>query len=223
MISVINPAASKEIQKRLDTQQKFLDLFLQYFKEPTNLKTAKDFIPNNIYHSVSFSNHENYTKLYEEERNQTTLAIRKTGWDIWAPYEKTDPGKLLKRFNKNTTTNHGHSAQEIADIDFARILKSEVLLLDLNLSSNGIGQETQIGFFIPKIVYTRKRPSMLTGGIPGTLPIFYDDYDELKKILIEIFSRKSYETEPFYIKNEHIYKGEVDLNKKYKDKLWNWN
>lgn len=213
----------KYIQKRLETQKKFLELFLNYFTSPTNLKNAYEFIPNSTYHSVSFSNHENYTDLYEKERNATTEVVRSLGWNVWAPYEKTDPGILLKRFKKDTKTQHGHSAPEIVDIDTSRILRSEVLLQNLNLSSNGVGHETQIGFFIPKIIYTRKRPNMLTGGLPGTLPIFYDNYDHLKQILIDIFTRKTFESAPFYVKDGAIFKGDENLNKKYKSELWTWS
>lgn len=219
----MNPEWQKYIDKRNQTQKTFLDLFFSYFQNPDNLLDAYEFAPNNIYHSVSFSNHENYTELYETERNGATSYVRNLGWEIWAPYEKTDPGKLLKRFDKNTQTNHGHSAAEILDIDFTRILRSEVLLLDYNLSSNGVGQEAQVAFFVPKIVYTRKRPTMLTGGLPGTLPIFYDNFDSLKKILKDIFQRDSYDSAPFYVKDDQVYKGDENLNEKFNEYLWKWN
>ncbi|MBN1618040.1 hypothetical protein JW887_01700 [Candidatus Dojkabacteria bacterium] len=221
MVSNLN--WEKYINTRCKVQKKFLNLFLRTLHDKSNLQDAFSFTPNSIYHSVSFSNHENYTPLYEQERNFVTSHIRSLGWDIWAPYEKTNPGKSLKRYERKTKTDHGLSPEEIVDLDFSRILTSEVVVYDYNLSSNGIGQELQVGFFLPKIVYSRKRPSMLTGGFPGTLCIYYDDAAVLSDIFRGIFSRKSYNEEPFYVKDGCVFKGDENLNQKYKKYLWSWD
>jgi len=212
----------KYIKQRLKTQRIYLNLFLQYFTKSLNLNNAYNFIPNHIYHSTSFSCHENYNKIYEKERNSTTKFIREIGWHVYAPYEKTDPGKSVTKETRKTIIKDRLSPQKILDLDFYNIVRSELLLLNYNLASNGIGQEIQFGFFIPKIIYSRKRPTRLTGGLPGCLCLYYENYKNLKRILFNIFKRDSYKTSPFYIKDDVVYKGNTNLNKKFRDNLWLW-
>ncbi|HWY80198.1 MAG TPA: hypothetical protein VNW29_07610, partial [Candidatus Sulfotelmatobacter sp.] len=95
--------------------------------------------------------------------------------------------------------------------------KAEIVLIDLNRPSHGVGQEIEMSLFIPTIGFSKERVSRMTKGMPGFMTLTYKDEKELVTLLKKIFERKDYKKEPFYLarcphhKTQSIFKGEVCL------------
>lgn len=141
--------------------------------------------------------------------------ILKDGWEeIYSPFEKTDPHAQIP---------DKLSSFELSKLDHIRVLTAEVGLFDLNIPSHGIGQEIQLGIFMPIIGFSQRRISRMTKGIPGSIFLNYKNKNELLRLIKSIFQRESYKKQPFYIAKcpkhvtHSIFKGKDCLRCKFKN------
>lgn len=68
---------------------------------------------------------------------------------------------------------------QIRDLDHINVLKAEVALIDLNRPAHGVGQEIEVGLFMPKIGFSQARVTRLAKGMPGMMILNYKDEKEL--------------------------------------------
>ncbi|MBU0570060.1 hypothetical protein KKB40_04770 [Patescibacteria group bacterium] len=107
--------------------------------------------------------------------------------------------------------------------DHVQILLAELVLMDLNYPSHGVGQQLELSLFQPAIGFSKGPVSRMVKGRPGSLILKYKNDDDLLQMLNAIAKRKSYKAEPFYIRKnssqalKSIYKGKQCLNTKFKN------
>jgi len=110
---------------------------------------------------------------------------------------------------------------QLRDLDHINVLKAEIALLDLNRPSHGVGQEIEMGMFVPKIGFAQNRVSRMTKGMPGMLIFNYTNEKDLMEKLKKIFKRQNYKKEPFYLgkcpnhPTRTVFKGSECLQCKY--------
>lgn len=193
---------------RIRNQSLFIHLLEDVFE--TDITTESfGFNPRRIYFASSLTADPAYTKSMKPTWDKILKDLEKLDWEVYAPFNQTDPHA------KNPDTLDSF---QIRDLDHINVLKAEVALIDLNRPSHGVGQEIEMGLFMPKIGFAQVKVSRMTKGMPGLMVLQYKDEKELRALLKKIFTRKSYTKEPFYLskcskqKTQSIFKGKVCLN-----------
>lgn len=194
-------------RERIRAQTQYIHLIEKYFGTQTTDK-AFGFYPGKLYFGTPLSYDPAYTKKMLSQWKKIKALAENFWWDVYAPFEKTDPhAKVADKL----------SAFEIAELDHVQVLTAELALIDLNRPSHGVGQEIQLGIFMPVIGFSKNYISRMVRGMPGTLVIKYKKFTELKNLLAFILKRESFIKEPFYIekcqfhKPFSIFKGEKCL------------
>lgn len=174
---------------------------------------AFSFYPNYLYFGGPISNNPN---LIESKKlwRKVKKVFTNNWWKVYAAYEHVNPNKAIpKKYSNFEDLEFGH----------VQLLLSELVLVDLNYPSHGVGQQVELSLFQPLIGFSKGNVSRMIRGRPGSLILKYSSDEELLKMLSEISKRKSYQAEPFYVKKhssrvlKSIYKGKQCLNTKYKD------
>lgn len=202
-------------EERVKNQTILTHLLEDSFETSINLK-AFSFYPNKLYFGTPLTSYPEYVKKNIPFYEKIINIFESHRWNIYAAYQHVNPyTKLPNKFS---------SFKEL-DFDHTEVLLSEIILMDLNNPSHGVGQEVQLSLFQPLIGFSKNRVSRMVKGRPGSLILNYKTDDELFKILEEIAKRKSFSKEPFYIKKcanhpfKTIFKGKICLNCKYKNNL----
>lgn len=202
-------------KKRIQNQTQFIHLLEDSFG--TDITTQSfGFYPNQVYFGTPLTSDPAYTKKAKSLWSKIKKMIEKIGWDVYAPFDRTDP---------HSKTPDNLNSYEIRDLDHVKVLTAEVSLFDLNRPSHGVGQEIEMGIFMPTIGFSKERVSRMTKGMPGFLTINYKNEKELLTMLKMIFQRPNYKKEPFYLNKcpnhptQSVFKGENCLNCKFSDYL----
>lgn len=198
-------------KNRIQSQTYFIHLLEEAFGTEITTHTL-GFYPNKIYFGTSLTSDPDYTQKMRSTWEKIKKALEKLDWDVYAPFSKTDPhSKMPDKLN----------SYEIRDLDHIQVLTAEVALFDLNRPSHGVGQEIEMGAFMPKIGFAQSKLSRMIKGMPGFVIINYQDEKELIQTLKQIFSRKTYRSQPFYLEKcskhaaKSVFKGKICLNCEY--------
>ena len=193
---------------RVRNQTLFTHLLEDVFDNEISTESFS-FYPERVYFATSLTADPEYTKRMKPSWSKMVKEIEKFGWDVYAPFNQTDPHA------KNPDTLDSY---QIRDLDHVQVLTAEVALMDLNRPSHGVGQEIEISIFMPTIGFSQARVTRMVKGMPGLMILTYKDEKELIKILKQIFQRESYKKEPFYVAKcpnhatQSIFKGKDCLN-----------
>lgn len=202
-------------KNRVRNQSYYIHLLEDVFETEISTETF-GFFPERVYFASSLTADPEYTKRMKPAWNKMITEIEKFGWNVYAPFNQTDPHA------KNPDTLDSY---QIRDLDHIQVLTSEVALMDLNRPSHGVGQEIEMSVFMPKIGFSQAKVSRMTKGMPGLIVLNYEDEKELISLLKKIFQRTSYKKEPFYLAKctEHptqsIFKGKECLQCAFKEHL----
>jgi hypothetical protein len=146
--------------------------------------------------------------------NKIVKVLEKNRWKVYSAYKTVDPKKEIPaKFDTFDDLGFGH----------VQLLTSELVLMDLNYPSHGVGQQLELSLFQPLIGFSKGPVTRMVKGRPGSLILKYKTEDELVEMIDKISKRKSYKKEPFYIKKspdhflKSVYKGKLCLNTEYKD------
>lgn len=202
-------------EERVQNQTMLIHLLENAFGTNINLK-AFAFYPGKLYFGTPLTSYSEYVKKNTPFWQKIIKLFEKNRWNVYASFQHIDPrASLPQKFT---------SFKEL-DFDHTEVLLSELLLLDLNAPSHGVGQEIQLSLFQPLIGFSQNPVSRMVKGRPGSLILNYKKEEELLKILEEITKRKNYREEPFYVKKcshhpfKTVYKGKNCLNCLLKDHL----
>lgn len=191
-------------KKRVKNQTQYVHLLEDAFG--TDISTESfSFYPNRVYFATPLTSDPKYTEKMKPIWNKIIKKLESSNWDVYAPFAQTDP------HSKNPDTLDSY---QIRDLDHIQVLTAEVALMDLSRPSHGVGQEIEMGLFMPTIGFSQVKVSRMTKGMPGLMILNYKDDNELILLLRKIFTRESYKKEPFYLAKcsnhptQSIFKGE---------------
>jgi len=206
---------------RLLSQQILLSMLRKRFGAQGDVyRNSFAFNPGVMYFATPLTTDPAYTQpmkptWYSIKQGIEQLEGGKAWKQVYAPFDQTDP------YSK---TPDALDSYELSELDHVKVLIAELGLCDLNRGSNGVGRETELGLIVgePFIGFSQSRVSRMDKGSPGIIVLSYETPSELIDTLLEIFDRKSPETEPFYVHRRHehsvqtVMKGGTCLNCKYK-------
>lgn len=172
---------------------------------------AFSFYPNYVYFGMPITYHPEIGKA-KELWVKIGRVFSGRRWRVCSAFEHIVPtSKVPTRFD--TFDDLG--------FDHVQMLLSELVIMDLNYPSIGVGQQMSLSLFQPLIGFSRKPVSRMAVGRPGSLILKYESEEELLNMLGEISRRKGYKEEPFYVKKSRmrflksVYKGKLCLNEVY--------
>ena len=177
---------------------------------------AFSFYPNYLYFGMAMTANP---KLSESRQlwDKIVRVLTKNRWKVYAAYDHVNPlSNVPRKFD----------TFEDLGFDHVQLLLSELVLVDLNYPSHGVGQQLELSLFQPLIGFSKSPVSRMVTGRPGSLILKYADDEELLKMLEVIFKRKSFSKEPFYVRKnsfrnlKSIYKGRVCLNEQCQNQAW---
>jgi len=202
-------------EERVKNQTILVHLLEDAFDTKLNLE-AFSFYPNRLYFGMPITSYPEYVKRTKPLWEKITHVFKKNRWNTYSAYRYAKPQKKVPvDFNSFAELN----------FDYVELLLSELVLMDLNYPSHGVGQEVGLSLFQPLIGFAKNPVSRMVKGRPGTLIIKYKKEEELLNILDQISKRKSYRAEPFYVKKcsahalKTVFKGKNCLNCLLKDHL----
>lgn len=195
-------------KKRIQNQTQFIHLLEDVFGTEIT-KQSFGFYPGRIYFATPLTSDPNYTQKMGPTWIKIKRALEHLGWDVYAPFAKTDPHSKIP---------DNLDSYQIRDLDHIQVLTAEAALFDLNRPSHGVGQEIEMSVFMPTVGFSQERVSRMTKGMPGMIVINYQNEKKLLEVLKEIFSRKNFKKEPFFLSKcpqhtaQSVFKGKVCLN-----------
>jgi len=202
-------------EERVRHQATLVHLLEEAFDTKLNLQ-AFSFYPNHLYFGMSITSHPEYVKKAKLLWGGIAKTFEKNRWTVYAAYRHADPSlSVPSRFD----------AFEELNFDYVELLLSELVLMDLNYPSHGVGEELGLSLFQPVIGFSKNPVSRMAKGRPGTLILKYRTDEELLKLLAMISKRKSYRQEPFYVKKcsahslKTVFKGKNCLNCLFRENL----
>lgn len=178
---------------------------------------AFSFYPNRLYFGMPITSRPGYVKEAKSLWENIVGVLEHKRWKVHAAFQYVNPELSVPQ--KSTVF-------EELNFEYVELLLSELILMDLNYPSHGVGQEVNLSLFQPLIGFSRNPVSRMIKGRPGSLILKYETEGELFQILEKIAKRKSYEKEPFYVKKCHahslktVFKGKACLNCLLKNNLW---
>jgi len=202
-------------EERVRHQATLIHWLEDAFDTKLNLK-AFSFYPNRLYFGMPITSQPAYVKKTKPLWREITKVFEKRRWQTYAAFKYANPD--LKVPQK-------YSSFEELNFDYVELLLSELVLMDLNHPSHGVGQEIGLSLFQPLIGFSKGPVSRMVKGRPGSLILKYKKDEELLEMLATIAKRKSYQAEPFYIKKcsahslRSVFKGKECLNCLLKDSL----
>jgi hypothetical protein len=195
-------------EDRVHHQATLVRLLEDAFGTKLNLK-AFSFYPNRLYFGMPITSRSEYVKEKRPFWKKIVKTFENKHWQIYAAFLHADPNlEVPQKFN---------SFEEL-NLDYIELLLSELVLMDLNHPSHGVGEEIGLSLFQPLIGFSKGPVSRMVKGRPGTLILKYETDDELLKMLTELAKRKSFRLEPFYVKKcsahslKTVFKGKTCLN-----------
>jgi hypothetical protein len=202
-------------EERVHHQATLVRLLEDAFGTKLNLK-AFSFYPNRIYFGMPITSHPKYIKKARPLWTKIVKTFNKNHWKVHAAFQNVNPDlEVPQRFN---------SFEEL-NFDYVYLLLSELVIMDLNYPSHGVGEEIGLSLFQPVIGFSKNPVSRMVKGRPGTLIIKYKKDNDLLEILSAISKRKSFRLEPFYVRKcsahslKTVFKGKTCLNCLLKDTL----
>lgn len=203
-------------EERVRHQTTLVHLFEDAFDTKLNFQ-AFSFYPNRLYFGMPITSFPDYAEKAKPLWEKIDKIFNKNRWKSYAAYHYANPDlKVPAKFT---------SFEEL-NFDYVELLLSELVLMDLNYPSHGVGQEVGLSLFQPLIGFSKNPVSRMVRGRPGSLIIKYKTDEELLKILEIISKRKSYRREPFYVKKcsahslKTVFKGKICLNCLLKENLY---
>jgi hypothetical protein len=199
-------------EERVRHQSELVHLLEDIYGIKLNLR-AFSFYPNNLYFGMPLTFHPNIdeSKILWQKIVKIFEANR---WKVYSAFENVDTKKEIpKRLDTFDDLGFGH----------VQLLLSELVLMDLNYPSHGVGQQLEMSLFQPLIGFSKGPVTRMVKGRPGSLILKYETEEQLINMLTQISKRKSFRKEPFYIRKnssrflKSVYKGKVCLNTLYKD------
>ena len=202
-------------EERVGHQATLVHWLEDAFDTKLNLQ-AFSFYPNRIYFGMPITSRPQYVKKTKPFWRKIAKVFEKNRWQVYAAFRNVNPDlRVPQKF----------SSFEELNFDYVELLLSELVLMDLNYPSHGVGQEIGLSLFQPLIGFSKNPVSRMVKGRPGSLILKYKTEEELLEMLITITKRKSYRAEPFYIRKcsahslRAVFKGKTCLNCLFKDKL----
>lgn len=202
-------------EERVRHQATLVHLLEETFDTKLNFQ-AFSFYPNRLYFGMPITSHPDYVKKTKAFWRKIGQVFKKNRWNVYAAYLYAKPDlRVPSKFD----------AFEELNFDYVELLLSELVLMDLNYPSHGVGEELGLSLFQPVIGFSKNPVSRMAKGRPGTLILKYETEKELLELLAKISKRKSYRLEPFYVRKcsshslKTVFKGKVCLSCLFKDKL----
>lgn len=199
-------------EERVKNQATLVHLLEDVYGIKLNLR-AFSFYPNYLYFGMPLTFNPEIQKS-KELWDKIVKVFERNRWKVYAAYKNVDPKKEIpEKFDTFDDLGFGH----------VQLLLSELVLMDLNYPSHGVGQQLDISLFQPLVGFSKNSVTRMVKGRPGSLILHYEHEDQLLKLLNEISKRKSYSHDPFYIKKANgrflksVFKGKVNLNNQYKE------
>jgi hypothetical protein len=202
-------------EERVRHQASLVHLLEDAFSTQLNLK-AFSFYPNRLYFGMPITSHPDYLKKTKPLWRQITRVFETNRWSTYSAFLFAKP---------QLGVPDQFSSFEELNFDYVELLLSELVLMDLNYPSHGVGEEIGLSLFQPLIGFSKRPVSRMVKGRPGTLILKYKTDQELLDILGKISKRKSFRAEPFYVRKcsahslKTVFKGRTCLNCLFKDKL----
>jgi len=202
-------------EERVRHQASLVHLLEDAFDTKLNLK-AFSFYPNRLYFGMPITSRPDYVKKAKPLWRRIVKVSEKNRWQVYAAFQHVNPDLVVPQ---------KFSSFEELNLDYVELLLSELVLMDLNYPSHGVGEEIGLSLFQPLIGFSKKSVSRMVKGRPGTLILRYKTEDELLQLLTVIGKRKSFRKEPFYVKKcsahslKTVFKGRQCLNCLLKDRL----
>jgi hypothetical protein len=200
-------------EERVRNQATLVHLLEDVYGIKLNLR-AFSFYPNYLYFGMPLTFNPEMQKS-KALWDKIVRVFESNRWKVYSAYKNVDPQKAVpEKFDTFDDLGFGH----------VQLLLSELVLMDLNYPSHGVGQQLEMSLFQPLIGFSKNSVTRMVKGRPGSLILHYENDEQLLKFLNEISKRKSYARDPFYIKKANgrflksVFKGKVNLNSLYKDR-----
>ena len=216
----VNVNGKRVWDERLQDQHALLRTLSKRFGVQADIfHNAFGFYPGIVYFGTPLTSDPTYTQLMKETWYKIKEGVENSGWkQVYAPFDQTDP---------HSKTPDNLDSYALSELDHVKVLTAEIGLFDLNKPSNGVGRECELALTagMPAIGFSKNRVSRMDKGSPGILVLRYDAENELKDLILEIFGREGFQTDPFYVERNHehkiqtIIKGDECLNCKHKNNL----
>lgn len=202
-------------EERVRYQATLVHLLEEMYDIKLNFR-AFSFYPNYLYFGMPITAHPNIKSAIPLWQ-KIARVFTQSRWKVYSAFEHVDPNKEVPpRFDTFDDLGFGH----------VQLLLSELVLVDLNYPSHGVGQQLELSLFQPLIGFAQGPVSRMVKGRPGSLILKYRSNDELLTMLAQIAKRKSFRTEPFYVKKESsrylksVFKGKTCLNSFFRDQTF---
>lgn len=199
-------------EERVKNQATLVHLLEDVYGIKLNLR-AFSFYPNYLYFGMPLTFNPEMSKSIELW-DKIVKAFEGNKWKVYSAYKNVDPQKEIpKKFDTFDDLGFGH----------VQLLLSELVLMDLNYPSHGVGQQLDLSLVQPLIGFSKNSVTRMVKGRPGSLILNYENDEQLLNLLSQISKRKSYGNDPFYVKKANgrflksIFKGKTNLNNLYKD------
>lgn len=202
-------------EERVRNQATLVHLLEDIFGIKINFR-AFSFYPNRLYFGMPITFYPQYINKARPLWEKIVKIFEANRWKVYAAY---------KHVNPNLAVPTKFSSFDELGFDHVKLLLSELVLMDLNFPSHGVGQQVELSMFQPIIGFSKNPVSRMVRGRPGSLILKYKTDEELLNLLSEIAKRKSFRREPFYIKKcanhpfKAVFKGKTCLNCLFKNNL----
>jgi len=195
-------------EDRVKKQNHLVNLLEEVYGIRLNIQ-AFSFYPNRVYFGMPLTINKPYIRQAKPTWKKIVDVFEKNRWQVYdASAHISTQKKLSKKFTSFEDVGFG----------YAQLLLSELILMDVNQPSHGVGRQIELSLFQPLIAFTKGPVSRMVSGRPGSLILKYKTDQQLLNMLQIISKRKSYRAEPFYIKKcKHhalstVFKGKQCLN-----------
>lgn len=199
-------------EERVKNQATLVHLLEDVYGIKLNLR-AFSFYPNYLYFGMPLTFNPEMEKS-KELWDKVVKVFERNKWKVYAAYKNVDTNKEIpEKLDTFDDLGFGH----------VQLLLSELVLMDLNHPSHGVGQQLDLSLVQPLIGFSKNSVTRMVKGRPGSLILHYENEEHLLNMLAQVSKRKSYSNDPFYVKKANgrflksIFKGKVNLNNLYKD------
>lgn len=199
-------------EDRVRNQSNLVHLLEDIYGIKLNFR-AFSFYPNYLYFGMPITGYPHFEDS-KELWFKIARIFQNNKWKVYSAWENVNPALAVPR-----------KIDSFDDLGFGhvQVLLSELVLMDLNYPSFGVGQQLELSLFQPLIGFSQSPVSRMVRGRPGSLILKYQNEDDLLKMFQAISKRKSYRAEPFYTKKSSfrpltcIFKGKANLNSLYQN------
>lgn len=203
-------------EERVRQQANLVHMLEDVYGIKLNMR-AFSFYPNYLYFGMPLTFHPSIQKSKLLWDKIVTI-LKNNKWKVYAAYEHVDPKKKIpEKFDTFDDLGFGH----------VQLLLSELVLMDLNQPSHGVGQELELSLFQPLVGFSKGPVTRMVKGRPGSVVLKYENEEQLLNMINKISKRKSFSKDPFYVKKakgrylKSVFKGKSSLNKLFGNSSWN--